>query len=155
LPPPARQNLTGLVAKRLDFPLVSQSEITDPFLRERYGLRTNRWAPWVVPALVIGLSGGGWLIWSANHYSKPEIRSTLISFTAIDKSSMELRYSLNFRTRGLVHQCQLVARDFQANVVGELTDVIPAGSVTLTRTVRIPTRLLAVNAGIDSCRTGS
>ncbi len=132
---------------------VSQSEFTDPFLRERYGIKGRRLPTWVVPAVAIAIVGGSWLIWSANHFSKPEIRPTLISFQAVDAAHMEIRYSLIFRTKNRAHTCLLTARDYSASVVGEMTDFIPAGVFEATRTVQIPTRALAVNAGIASCRS--
>ncbi len=132
---------------------VSQSEFTDPFLRERYGIKSRRLPTWALPALAIAIVGGSWLVWSANHFSKPEIRQTLISFQAIDAGHMEIRYSLIFRTNSKAHTCLLTARDYSASVVGELTDSIPAGVFETTRTVQIPTRALAVNAGIASCRS--
>ena len=135
----------------VDSSVVSQSEFTDPFLRRRYGIKNSRSPSWVLPAVLIAIIGGGWLIWSANHYSKPETRSTLISFQQLTTKSIEIRYSLTFRTDTIAHKCRLIARDFAANVVGEVTDTIPAGSLSVDRTIQIPTRVAAVNAGIDSC----
>ncbi|MEI8066413.1 MAG: DUF4307 domain-containing protein [Actinomycetes bacterium] len=132
---------------------MSQSEFTDPFLRERYGIKSRRLPTWVVPAVAIAIVGGPWLVWSANHFSKPEIRPTLISFQAVDGAHMEIRYSLIFRTKSKAHTCLLTARDYSASVVGEITDSIPAGVYETTRTIRIPTRALAVNAGIENCRS--
>jgi len=97
------------------------------------------------------LIGGTWLAWSANHFSRPEVRANLISFKAIDAKSIEVRYSITFKTLARAHQCRLIAHDYDANVVGELMDQFPAGAPSQTRIVQIPTRLLAVNAGIDGC----
>lgn len=131
---------------------MSQSEFTDPFLRERYGIKVPRLPSWLVPAVAIAVVGGSWLLWSANHFAKPEIRQTLVSFKATGPGHMEIRYSLIFRSKDKAHSCLLTARDYSASVVGEMTDRIPAGVFETTRTVRIPTRALAVNAGIASCR---
>lgn len=130
----------------------------DPNLRKRYGIPEPTRSPlkkWFLPALIVALVGGSWLAWSANHYSRPEIRSTLISFTAIDASHMQIRYSVDFRASSKAHLCQLIARDLAANTVGEITDRFPAGTftpVTLVRT--IPTRVAAVNAAIVRCALG-
>ena len=43
-------------------------------------------------------------------------------------------------------------RDYEKNVVGQLDDTIPAGDTYLERTITIPTRADAVNAGIERCR---
>ena len=131
---------------------MSQENFTDPFLRERYGIRDRNRPAWVYPAIAVAVVGGSWLFWSANHYSHPETRSSLVSFAASDAKSIQVTYSLVFKSKNLAHQCRLIARDYSANVVGELTDSIPAGVSSITRTVAIPTRLKAVNAGIESCR---
>ena len=127
------------------------------FLRNRYGIRTSRFGrlgSWVGPAITIALIGGGWLLWSANHYATPEVRSTLVSFQAIDDAHISVRYSLIFKDSTRAHECVLVAHDYQTNVVGQLTDQIAAGSVSPTRTVVIPTRLKAVSVSIDHCAVG-
>ena len=127
----------------------------DPYLRQRYGIPEPSRSPfkkWLTPALIALLVGGSWLAWSANHYSRLEIRSTLISFRVVDASHIELRYSVDFRSKSKAHLCQLIARDYAANTVGEVTDRFPAGTftpVTLVRT--IPTRVAAVNAAISRC----
>jgi hypothetical protein len=121
------------------------------YLRERYGITKGVHKKWIAPAIFLTLIGGGWLFWSANFYAKPAIRSTLISFTAIDASKVSVRYSLEFKSISIAHSCRLVAHDYGTNVVGELVDSIPAGLSHTTRTVIIPTRLLAVSAGIENC----
>jgi len=95
--------------------------------------------------------GGGWLLWSANHYSRPEIRTDLISFTVADPKSVTLRYFISVRTSNRSHQCILRASDYQANTVGEITDTIPAGAHSYTRDLIIPTRSQAVSATIEHC----
>jgi len=124
------------------------------FLRNRYGIRTSRFGSWIGPAITIALIGGGWLLWSANHYATPEVRSTLVSFQAVDETHISVRYSLIFKDSTRAHECVLVAHDYQTNVVGQLTDQIAAGSVSPTRTVVIPTRLKAVSVSIDHCAVG-
>jgi hypothetical protein len=124
------------------------------FLRTRYGIRHSRIGRWVGPAITIGLIGGAWLLWSANHYATPDVRSTLVSFQAIDDNHISVRYSLIFKDSTSAHECVLVAHDYQTNVVGQFTDPIPAGSVSPTRTVVIPTRLKAVSVSIDHCAVG-
>ena len=128
-----------------------QEEFTDPFLQQRYGLAGRRRGAWLAPALLLALVGGAWLLWSANHYAQPEIRSTLISFKASSAQEMVIRYSVAVKDPHKSHSCQLVARDYATNVVGEVTDQIPTGTSSETRTVKIPTRLLAVNAAVLNC----
>ena len=126
-----------------------------PYLRARYGIpepRNSRYKKWFTPALIALVVGGSWLAWSANHYSRPEIRSTLISFHAVDAGHMSVRYSVDFRTKSKAHLCQLIARDFSANTVGEITDHFDAGAFTpVTLVSVIPTRVAAVNAAIIRC----
>lgn len=65
---------------------------------------------------------------------------------------MQVRYSLTFRSSTKAHLCQLVARDYAANTVGEITDRFPAGTFTpVTLVSVIPTRVAAVNAAIIRC----
>jgi len=129
----------------------------DPYLRQRYGIpepSNSRYKRWFTPALLLLVIGGAWLAWSANHFSRPEIRSTLISFTAVDSSHMQVRYSVSFRESAKAHLCQLIARDYSANIVGEITDRFPGGTITpVTLVSIIPTRVAAVNAAITRCAT--
>ncbi len=68
---------------------------------------------------------------------------------------MQVRYSLAFKSSAKAHLCQLVARDYQANTVGEITDHFPAGTFTpVTLVSVIPTRVAAVNAAIIRCALG-
>lgn len=123
----------------------------NPYLQERYGISKARIPNWLITAFVIGIIGGGWLFWTANHYSNPKIRSTLISFREIDAKSIEIRYSIVIKNPDSQVICRLAARDFGLNIVGQIDDQIPLGTKTATRIVRIPTRLAAVNAQIESC----
>ena len=121
------------------------------YLRDRYGNSRRTRRPWLVPALVIFIVGGGWLVWSANHYSKPEVSTDLISFTTSNPKQVTLKYFVNVRSASRSHQCILIASDYQTNIVGQVTDTIPTGGHSYTRTVVIPTRAPAVSASIEHC----
>ena len=123
------------------------------FLRERYGKTAKRkWlAGWKLPAVAIAIVGGIWIAWSGGHAANPEIRSSLISFKSTSPTSIDIRYSVQIKHPVGNHQCTLIARDSEKNTVGEIVDHIPLGQASATRNVRIPTRLLAVNAAISSC----
>ena len=90
-------------------------------------------------------------MWSALHYSLPEIRQTVISFNVVDDRHIALRYSVTFKSANKAHLCQLVAKDFDTNVVGEIQDNFPAGVRSKTLVTVIPTRVKAVNAAISRC----
>ena len=95
-----------------------------------------------------------WFIWSGYNAANPEIRSDLISFENIDDQSISITYSIQVRNTNIDHSCSLIARDFEKNTVGEVSDLMPAGSLSAgknQRTIVISTRLPAVNAGISSC----
>ena len=124
---------------------------SDDYLQARYGNSQKSSRRWLIPATIFLIVGGGWLIWSADHYSKPEIRSDLISFSITSPKSVSLRYAVNVRTSDKSHQCILTATDYQANIVGQITDTIPAGANNYTRLVAIPTRAPAVSASIEHC----
>ena len=125
----------------------------DPYLQERYGISKARIPNWLVSAFLIAVIGGGWLLWTASHYSNPQIRSTLISFREIDAKKIEIRYSVAIKNPDTQVICRLAARDFGLNIVGQIDDQIPLGTKSATRIVQIPTRLAAVNAQIESCST--
>ena len=122
-----------------------------PYLQARYGTSKPKIARWVTPALVLLLVGGAWLIWSANHFSKPEIHTNVISFSIDSPTQMSLTYFVNVRTASKSHECIIIASDYQANTVGQITDQIPAGANNSRRTVHIPTRTSAVSASIERC----
>jgi hypothetical protein len=117
---------------------------------DRYGIRPAR--AWIKYAVVFGVLGGSWLLWAGIHHSNPEIRTELISFVTSNPRSPEIRYSVQRASGSDVVICTLTARDFEKNVVGQLEDTIPAGDTYLERTITIPTRADAVNAGIERCR---
>ena len=123
----------------------------DAYLQNRYGSSKPGERRWLLPAIVLLVVGGSWLFWSANHYSKPEIRTQLISFKVVSPTEISLRYSINVRSAKRSHQCILTASDYQANVVGQVTDSLPAGASSFTRTVLIPTRAAAASASIEHC----
>jgi hypothetical protein len=123
----------------------------DAYLQKRYGSSKPGQRRWVLPAVVLLVVGGSWLLWSANHYSKPEIRTELISFKVVSAKEVSLRYSISVRSTKRSHQCVLTASDYQANVVGQVTDVLPAGTTSINRTIAIPTRAAAASASIEHC----
>ena len=123
----------------------------DAYLQNRYGRSKPGQRRWLLPAIVLLVVGGSWLLWSANHYSRPEIRTQLISFKVLSPSEVSLRYSINVRSSKRSHQCILTASDYQANLVGQVTDSLPSGSNSFTHTVLIPTRAAAVSASIEHC----
>ena len=126
---------------------------SDPYLRDRYGISKARVPKWLITAILISVIGGAWLLWTANHYTYPEIKSTLISFREVDDKSIEIRYSVEIKNPNSQVICRLAARDYGLNIVGQIDDQIPLGTTSTTRIVRIPTRLAAVNAQIESCST--
>jgi hypothetical protein len=131
---------------------MSDFRSSDPYLRQRYGISDRRTPQWVIYAIFFAIVGGGWLLWSGSHYSRPDIRASVISFEAKSDSQFQIRYSLNLKDPTRAHYCRLVAHDYEANVVGEITDQIPAGTPSGDRTTLIPTRIKAVSAAIDICK---
>jgi hypothetical protein len=126
----------------------------DPMLRERYGIKSNRRTNlW----LAMGLSVLSiiWFIWSGTNIANPQIRSQLITFKVIDDQSISITYTLQVKDLDRPHSCDLVARDIEKNVVGEVTEQFKAGQLVAgknLKTVVISTRTPAVNAGISSCQ---
>jgi hypothetical protein len=134
--------------------MVHPKVLTDPILRERYGIkpkgRSNIWL--VISFATLALL---WFIWSGTNFANPAIRSELISFQVIDEQKLSITYSIQVRDLTTSHSCNLVARDFDKNVVGEFVDKMPAGTLNVgpnLRIIEISTRIPAVNAGISGCQ---
>ena len=118
---------------------------------ERYGVaKATRWP---AIALVVGILGIGWLMWSALYHSNPSLRSQLVSFTITDDRAASVRYFIEREDSTQVVVCTLIARDFDKNIVGQIDQEIPAGKSKVELVTTVPTRSEAVNADVSSCRT--
>lgn len=119
---------------------------------DRYGeQRTLSRTAVAALALAIGIALA-LLLWSAWRYATIPARSQVISFTAIDDRTMTVRYQLTRQDPDQPIRCRIEAQDYDRVVVGEITDLIPAGPRTLSRTVTVPTRIRAVAAVVEQCR---
>ena len=117
---------------------------------ERYGVaKATRWP---AIALVVGILGIGWLVWSALYHSNPPLRSQLVSFTITDDRAASVRYFIERQDSNQVVVCTLIARDFDKSVVGQIDQEIPAGKSKVELVTVVPTRSEAVNADVSSCR---
>jgi hypothetical protein len=117
---------------------------------DRYGVRPTK--GWVTPAVVIAVIGISWLIWAGLHHSNPNIRASVISFTATTDREMSIRYEVVRKDKGQVITCTLVARDYDKNVVGQIEDEIGPGLAVVQKNTDIPTRSQGVNADVVACR---
>ena len=134
--------------------MVHPKVLTDPTLRQRYGIKSGRrgnlW--FVIGLILVSLL---WFIWSGTNFANPKLRSELVSFKVIDEQSISITYNIQVRDLDIAHSCNLVARDLAKTIVGEVNDAIAAGELQPgknLRTVVISTRTPAVNAGISSCQ---
>ena len=134
--------------------MIHPKVLADPALRQRYGIKeVPKSRNWLLGAL-IGIVAA-WFAWSGYNAANPAVRSELVSFKIIDTQSISITYKISVRDNSIDHSCAVVARDIDKNVVGEVTDPMPAEELIVganLRTVTIPTRLPAVNAGISSCQ---
>jgi hypothetical protein len=117
---------------------------------ERYGV--TKATRWPAIALVVGILGIGWLVWSALYHSNPPLRSQLVSFTITDDRAASVRYFIERQDSNQVVVCTLIARDFDKNIVGQIDQEIPAGKTKVELVTEVPTRSEAVNADVSSCR---
>jgi hypothetical protein len=117
---------------------------------DRYGVRPAK--RWVLPATVIAAIGISWLVWVGLHHSNPDIRSSVISFTATTDREMSIRYEVVRKDKDQVLTCTLVARDYDKNVVGQIEDEIGPGLAVVQKNTEIPTRSQGVNADVVACR---
>jgi hypothetical protein len=124
----------------------------DPYLIKRYGTDEKRFPSWLPLAIALIISGLLWTFWSGAKHSIPEIRYDLVSFKPISEKSIEIRFTVNFKSKEKAHYCRLVARDIAANIAGEKIYEFPAKSPNQDITTQIPTRVAAVNAGILGCQ---
>jgi len=128
--------------------------LTDPALRERYGISSGRKNRLLILGVLLSIAAA-WFLWSGFNAANPALRSELISFKVIDDQAILISYKISVRNLTKDHSCSVVARDIDKNTVGQVTDLMPANSLLAganLRTVEIPTRLPAVNAGILSCQ---
>jgi len=127
---------------------------TDPALKERYGISSGRKNRPLILGVLLSIAAA-WFLWSGFNAANPALRSELISFKVIDDQAISISYKISVRNLTKDHSCSVVARDIDKNTVGEVTDLMPANSLLAganLRTVEIPTRLPAINAGILSCQ---
>ena len=117
---------------------------------DRYGVRPAK--RWVLPATVIAAIGISWLVWVGLHHSNPDIRSSVISFTATTDREMSIRYEVVRKDKDQVLTCTLVARDYDKTVVGQIEDEIGPGRTVVQKNTEIPTRSQGVNADVVACR---
>jgi len=117
---------------------------------DRYGVRPTK--GWVAPAIFIAAIGISWLVWAGLHHSNPNIRVSVISFTATTDRAMSIRYEVVRKDKDQVVTCTLVARDYDKNVVGQIEDEIASGLAMVQKITDIPTRSQGVNADVVACR---
>ena len=116
---------------------------------DRYGVRNQRaWVPYALSFLLIG---GGWLLWAALHHAEPAISQSLVAFDNSDPRNTEIRFIVTRRDPSAPATCIVAARDFDKVIVGQVVTRIPASSGAVERTVTIPSRADAVNAGVSTC----
>ena len=128
--------------------------LSDPALRERYGIKSAKNPRYLLAGILLTVVAA-WFIWSGYNTANPDVRSELISFKVINDQSISITYKITVRDLNEDHSCSVVARDIDKNTIGQVSDLMPAGTVlpgANLRTVEITTRLPAVNAGITSCQ---
>ncbi len=134
--------------------MIHPKVLADPALRQRYGIKeVPKSRNWLL-GILIGIVAA-WFAWSGYNAANPPVRSELVSFKIIDAQSISITYKITVRDISIDHNCAIVARDIDKNVVGEVNDPMPADALMVganLRTLTIPTRLPAVNAGISSCQ---
>jgi hypothetical protein len=117
---------------------------------ERYGVKRPR--RWIAVALITAIVGIGWITWAGLYHSNPEIRVQLISFTVDSDRAVSVRYSVDRNSAEATSICTVIARDFYKDIVGQIDVEIPAGQEKVELVSVVPTRNLAVNADVSTCR---
>ena len=123
----------------------------EPFnYNDRYGVKKHR--SWIAVALITAIIGVVWITWAGLYHSNPEIRVQLISFNVDSDRAVSVRYFVNRNSAKATSICTLIARDFYKDIVGQIDIEIPAGKEKVELVSRVPTRSLAVNADVSTCR---
>jgi hypothetical protein len=123
----------------------------EPFdYNERYGAKRPR--SWIAIALITAIVGVGWITWAGLYHANPEIRVQLISFTVDSDRAVSVRYSVDRNSAEATSICTVIARDFYKDIVGQIDVEIPAGQEKVELVSVVPTRNLAVNADVSTCR---
>ena len=116
-----------------------------PEVREAVKQMSNYWWLWLVFGII-------WIIWAGLFHAKPEIRTTLISFSIVSDQEVSIRYSVQRKDASSAATCTLQASDMKKNIVGEIEDEITPGFANFERITEIPTRSAAVTAIVSRCR---
>jgi hypothetical protein len=125
----------------------------DQYLLDRYGPTRGR--RWKIVAALVAIIMVPWLLWSAEYHSRPDFGYELISFEILNEKEVSLTYIVERNKDGLSLICTLVARDYEKNIVGEISDILTTNRTPgkTTRKVLIPTRSPAVNGAVVSCNS--
>ena len=116
---------------------------------DRYGVKpANRWRPVAGVILIVGIV---WLLWAGLHHARPEISTSLISFSVTNDREIVIRYEVSRRDQNRELTCTLQARDLDKLIVGQVDDVIAPGASLIDHTTAIPTRNLAATASVLRC----
>jgi hypothetical protein len=125
----------------------------DQYLLDRYGPARGRW--WKIVAALIAIIMIPWLLWSAEYHSRPDFGYEIISFEILSEREVSLTYVVERNKQELSLICTLVARDFEKNIVGEVSDILATNRAPgkTTRKILIPTRSPAVNGAVVACNS--
>jgi hypothetical protein len=117
---------------------------------DRYGAKKPR--SWIAVALITAIVGVGWITWAGLYHSNPQIRVQLISFTVDSDRAVSVRYFVERDSAAATTICTVIARDFYKDIVGQIDVEIPSGKEKVELVSVVPTRNLAVNADVSTCR---
>ena len=70
-----------------------------------------------------------WIIAGSFNAANPDVRSELVSFKVIDDQSISITYKITVRDLSKDHSCSVVARDIDKNTIGQVSDLMPAGTL--------------------------
>ena len=118
---------------------------TDTALRARYGISGGKNHRFFIAGILLSITAA-WFIWSGFNAANPDFRSELISFKVIDEQRISITYKITVRDLTKEHSCSVVARDIDKNTVGQVTDLMPAGSLIAEGL----SRLISSNQGVKS-----
>ena len=88
----------------------------------------------------------------AYRFANPPIRASLIAFSIISDTEVNVKYSVDRQDPKQILTCTLVAKDMDKTIVGQVEIQVPATTnKSIEMSSQVPTRVRAVTAGVVRC----
>lgn len=107
---------------------------------------------WILVAVVLGIVGGAWVIWSAVYGANPAVSARVASFTVVSDQQIDATVAIQRPDPSVPVTCTLKAQALNSQVAGELpVELGPTANKLENIDVSIRTFIRAVTVVVDSC----